>query len=109
MIEFTIKENRTTTKKLLQELKDNPNVYNLISGLDSSSQIETLFFVIRVVGGFFLLFLAISVFFEFFEKVYLIEVFQGYFVLISNCSLILQKGNLKLLYYCYKVKKNIQV
>ena len=63
VIEFTIKENRTTTKKLLQELKDNPNVYNLISGLDSSSQIETLFFVIRVVGGFFLLFLAISVFY----------------------------------------------
>ena len=47
----------------MQQLRDNPNTYSLVSGLDSSSQIETLFFVIRFMGSFFLLLLAISVFY----------------------------------------------
>ena len=63
VLEFTLETNRTKTKVFLQQLRDNPNTYSLVSGLDSSSQIETLFFVIRVIGSFFLLLLAISVFY----------------------------------------------
>ncbi len=63
VIEFTLKTNKTESKKFIQELKNNTHTYNLISGLDSSSQIEILFFVIRILGGFFLLLLATSVFY----------------------------------------------
>ena len=63
VIEFNLETSSTKTKKFLQQLRDNPNTYSLVSGLDSSSQIETLFFVIRFMGSFFLLLLAISVFY----------------------------------------------
>ena len=63
VIEFTIKTDRISVKKFLQELKKHSYTYSLVSGLDSSSQIKTLFFFIRVVGGFFLLLLATSIFY----------------------------------------------
>ena len=61
-LNLTLKTNKTKPKKFLQELKENPATYSLVSGLDSSSHIETLFVVIHFMGGFFLLLLAISVF-----------------------------------------------
>ncbi len=63
VLEFNLKTNKTKPKKFLQELKENPATYSLVSGLDSSSHIETLFVVIHFMGGFFLLLLAISVFY----------------------------------------------
>ena len=61
VLEFNLKTNKTKPKKFLQELtQENPATYSLVSGLDSSSHIETLFVVQRIhfMGGFFLLLLA---------------------------------------------------
>ena len=63
VIEFSLLGSEQQAKKFTDLLKSQPQTYALASGIEASSQVKNLFKAVNIVGNFFLVLLAISVFY----------------------------------------------